>query len=1495
MLRRKKHNVKRSLSRRIINGFIFFFIGIFFISILLFGFSQTSTFRNYLRNQILTITNDAITGEFNLGEINGTILTTLNLKDISLINNADTLFTAKQIDISINPFPLLIKKLYVEKIKLSDVNVFVLEREDGSWSVDNIFKEDSTSSDDKADSIKTEIETKGKFPFIVFINELNLSDLNFVVRNFKNRNSINYNKFIDFNDLLITDLNLNAQIEADVNNNDFQLKINHFTFSPNLSRFRLIDLAGNFHVTENYAEVEDLYIITDSSAIQIDAKLDGINLFGRVDLEKFENYPLKFNFKADPFTFSDLSTFIDAVDFIRGPIFMTFSGEGKFGDFKHNAYLQMNHSTFALNGRLRNLHTPDKLYIDASFTNSNVDYIEVEELLYGLELPHYPDLVVENININYSGEPTKFNGNGNAKMEDGSFTFKSFMDLQKEQIEYDYQFTTTDIDLFDLIGYKTKINSNGSFKGTGFDPAYSNSILNFNANNLDFEDYHLDTLAGDLITNSKVIDLSIHTKIDSAEANISGLLDLNEIDMPIYNLVGNFNKLDLAYILNDSSYSSSLNYSFSLDGHSLDLDKTEGSFKLNFHDSRVGENYFDKINFNIDLKKNDDYREIELQSDLLDFKIYGEFLLQNAFDLLSYQVNKSSYVLANKIDEINPFTQNSIVSDTVYNIENNEAITNQNFFLEYDFSFKDFKLIAALIGRDEVSISGTGEGYVENDSSDFSLSTDIDINYLFLIKEDNVFYASDLNTAIDFSMDNQSFSFDNLFGSFSIAARKIASDISLNNMNADIIFNEEKTYFNLAADLSDYLKTRVEGNIIVEGEKETLNLKQLDIDYREILWSNKEAIEIINTPDLFEINNFALYNNGAKFAIDGSINNKLEQDLTVELTNGSGNILGKYLLGINEDELAANLNIKSEISGTSINPVITISSQIKDITIENQNVGSLFTDLKYEMNNLSIETFFTNKAYNKETPLLKLDGNIPIYLGTDPEKYALDSTKSIDLKLVSTDFNLRTLGNLLPGISSLNGSFYSNLEMRGSLNELEYYGTMSLKNTSFKSNLSNLIYGLETELIFNDQTISVKKLQITNSGNSKFNGVMNVTGNLLLSGYSLQNIDLMLNGNLALLNPFSKETSPNLYGDLFVSTDDAWHYTYENGYSNFEGTIILNDVNLNVTPFKSAYTVGDSEFKYIFLVDSSTVDKQQLKYEKLLTTLRLKNRKKSDLPENFDIKVKVKINNLAKVSVVLSKPLNQKLIADMTGEIQIETVRGELRTQGEFNILPSSMFTFYKTFQTEGNIKFESDLTDPRLDLVATYTADYINPNVSDSEPEKTAVKIKINDSASSLTESIASKNSNVKLEVYMGKNIELNIPSTQYTRMDAVVFILFGVFEKDLQSADLASNAGFSVLGSTLTSVLNQKFGDAINNVNINKAGNQTRFNISGRVQQVRYTVGGTEETFTNLNQANVKVEYLFNPKLIMRLERRDPVISSSAGETEKVNEFGLMYKFTF
>jgi len=197
--------------------------------------------------------------------------------------------------------------------------------------------------------------------------------------------------------------------------------------------------------------------------------------------------------------------------------------------------------------------------------------------------------------------------------------------------------------------------------------------------------------------------------------------------------------------------------------------------------------------------------------------------------------------------------------------------------------------------------------------------------------------------------------------------------------------------------------------------------------------------------------------------------------------------------------------------------------------------------------------------------------------------------------------------------------------------------------------------------------------------------------------------------------------------------------------------------------------------------------------------------------------------------------------------------------------------------------------------LTSTYIADYINPRNREAEPLKTAVKIKINDSVNSLLENLASGEKPLDMKIYTGtQNIEYDIPNLQYDDRDAMYFILFGTFSTDSENTNLAASAGMSVASSVVTTLLNAQLGDFVNNVNINSAGDQTRYNISGRIQQVRYTIGGTVQEISDWSQANAKLEYLFNPQFIIRVERKDPVISSSA-VNDKISEFGVMYRFSF
>ncbi len=1495
----KKNNVKRTLPRKISNAFIYFFLGIFLLLILFFGFSQTSTFRNIVRDKILEYTDEAFLADFNIGSIEGTILTSLTLIDVSIVEEDDTLFSAKKINVGLNPFPLLIQELNITKFRIRDMDVNLILEKSGQWNISNIITPDSSLIVAEVDSLQESTKTKGDFPFNIKIDDLSLVNVNLQMKNFAYKNSSKKYDSMNFDDIIIKDLNLKAKIFANINSREFDLTIDSLFFTPNLNKFRLKNLSGNFQLSEKFAEVTDLSITTDSSNLNLSARLDSLNLFGDVDLFQFKDYPLALSAKADPFTSTDLSSFLDAVDFMNGPIKFNLDANGSFGNFKHKINLKISETDIAEIGSLKNLHIPEKLFIEADFSNSTVAYREIDLFLMGLELPSYPDLLVENLNIKYKGEPLKFNATGDGKIDDGEITFDAFMDMYPDLIEYDYQVATNNINLNSTIGINSNLNSSIKFKGKGFNPSESTSQLDFFVYNSYMDKYFFDTLDTKLVTIDKLIDLEISADIDGMGAYVAGLLDLAEDQNPIYNLKGNFENLDLADITNDSTFSSSLNFEFAVDGHSFDINETEGSFQLNFIDSQIGANEFDSVKFRLDLKLDNKLRSVSLNSDILDFNLNGEYNFEVAYDLFNHQVNKISYSISNKLKELNPLVYSPDNIATLNELRSNEFIVDNQVYIDYDFEFKDFRIVAALLDRDEISISGLGYGYIENDSSNFSISTNVDIDYLFLFKDKDVFYISDVEGSMNIGDDNKNYSFDNIFGSFSFDSKRIVSGINIDNLSSDIIFNESRIYYNIAGDFDETIKTKLNGDVIIADSIETITIDKFGISYKDFLLENHDPITLTNTPEQFIIDKFLLYNNESELLIDGFIKDDLTQDIKIQVRNLYGGLLGKYFFGFKDDDDEYTINLFSNITGTSLQPIISIDLAGEDIIINDKNLGSLYLDLDYEKKNLSTKIHFTDSTRNTSKPLLSLEGDIPMYIGIDPENNKVDSTKHMQLQLVTKDFNIASLGKLIPTIDDQEGLLNSEINISGSLSDLDYEGYLNLKKSTFRVDVTNLKYGLDIDLGFNKKKIDVRNISLKNIGNSKHIGALKAKGEIITNGLGVESIDIKMNGDLALLSKSSQETMRNLYGDLFIGTENSLSYKYENNRSNLSGTVKLKEVDLNFVPTESSYSVTGSDFKYVFIIDSSTFNKQREKYEKLLTALSLKygdDTETSTLPKNFDLNLLIKSDNVSKISVVLSKALNQKLIADATGSIRISNKDDQLLAQGQFDILSSSMFTFYKTFQTEGNIKFTSDLTDPTINITATYLADYINRRDKEAEPVRTAVKIKVNDKVSTLLDNIASGENPIEMKIYMGqKNIDYDVASNQYNKLDAMYFILFGAFSSDADNTDIANSAAMSVLGSTLTTMLNANFGDLINNVNFNQTGKQTRFNISGRVQKVRYTVGGTQEVFSDLSQANAKVEYLFSPKFIIRAERKDPVISSSSGNNDKISEFGVRYRFAF
>ncbi|MBN1637661.1 MAG: hypothetical protein JW866_01750, partial [Ignavibacteriales bacterium] len=473
----------------------------------------------------------------------------------------------------------------------------------------------------------------------------------------------------------------------------------------------------------------------------------------------------------------------------------------------------------------------------------------------------------------------------------------------------------------------------------------------------------------------------------------------------------------------------------------------------------------------------------------------------------------------------------------------------------------------------------------------------------------------------------------------------------------------------------------------------------------------------------------------------------------------------------------------------------------------------------------------------------------------------------------------------------------------GSLSRPRFSGALQIDNGYVELLPTNLSYDFNLLFNFAGSTASLEQLQIKNNTGSKNKGILSIQGNIELDGFDLNSINLEINGSLALLGKDSRGASPNLFGELYIASEGSWKFTYSNNYSNFKGIILLKDVDVY---FASEKTIGSSgdEFIYRFYADTSASQRKNRKFEELLTMTNGEEIIIQETVQEFDLSydIVVKTENNARLEFALDKTLNQKLIAIIYGTSRFINRDGFRFTQGQFDLQEGSYLLFVKKLDADGKVRFESDIADPYLNITAIYPFTYLAVG-SSSFPEDYAVKIKLKGPFSQLGANFVRSTDNIA--VYTGRqDIENDIPNTNFDEADALSFILIGQPMRGGQNVGGSVSNEFlrdfsnSFFGTVLTNAANEVFGDAISEIQVGEKdyGFETKYSvsISGRYQNLKYTLGGTEDVFQNLSDATIRLEWLFSRNFSLRVERRDPV-SNTMKYGEKIDELGLKYRFEF
>ncbi|HEX2868328.1 MAG TPA: hypothetical protein VHO03_14880 [Ignavibacteriales bacterium] len=1486
----KTSKPKKSAFRKIVNGFLYFWIGLTVFMVLLMGFTQTKTFREFLRKEVISEVNKSINGKLDIGEIDGTIFTSLTLKNTTLLVEGDTLLYANRLAVKTSPLQLLLKKIYVRSVELSDAKINLIKDSAGVYNISKLSKKPPEKD-----------TTKSKFPFTVTVADLRLNNVSFRHAAYENRHSYKSYPTLNMNDLRVDSFYVALDAFADLNNNNFQVRLSGAKAKINLQNFRLRDLRGNFYLTNHNAKVDYLVIKTNTSDFDLYASLDKIHLFDKFRMADLKDAPVNAELNVRVFDFADLASFA-TTDFLKGTLKTKLKVTGTYGNMNLER-LSLDYLQTHLNatGQIKNLQEPKNMFIKASIKDGYINEPDLAELMPGSKFPVYKKLQVKNINIDYEGYMKSFKATLKADLPEGSIASKAELDYGSPLLKYNVSLETSKLNLEPVMNTNTYLNTFATVKGEGTKPESMNMQAQIRLLDSKFRQFTVDSLRLNAVANAGRIIMRLNTLSRNAGLNIDGNLDYRDTKNPVYSMTGNVQNLDIQKFTADTSMATNLNFAFSLKGKSFDFHNMESQFNLALQQSAFKNKVIKPLNIAVlYTKPSPEERLISITSDIADLNVRGSYSIDEAASLVDYESNIIYQSIKKKVYEFNPmalFNDSLKAKEFAVQLKLDETkipkMIQNDMNINYTLNIKNFDLIGSLLGM-KIAMDGIIGGRVTNNANEFTASNYINLNYLKVFMPSNLVYISDLAFNVNVSRSNRQVSFSNIGAELNLSTKRVFSGTDLKNINVNLALKNNILKYNFAADMDTTIKAKITGLGDMTNNQFKFVVDTLAVDYKNLLLQNDSALVATYTKESFEIQHFALKRNGSRVILTGALlGNGSMRNLSLKVENLGTDIL-KELGGLKSD-LSANINMFATANGYLDKPEIKLNLGVDNITTSKVKLGSFEASLDYAPRLLKTNVVFLDSSLNRSNPLLSLTGSIPVDLGFMGVKDRIVHNQPVSLTLKSTNFDLTPFGALASAyLGNLSGAMTADLSVEGTMDKFNYGGKLSLSGTNFVLKQNNLAYGLDMNLSLANQTIKIDNLALKNTGQTKFPGTLNGTGTINFSGTNLENIDATVTGNLAVLGPSSKAVLP-AYGDLVLQSDGSWRFTYNRGSSDFTGKTLLKNTNVTFVPPSASYGQSKDDFVYHYVVDSSKVDKKQADFNQIVALSQkyapsVKKTAPANTSLNYDLDIK--IDNEAKVVVVINPEFNQQLTAILDGEL---TYGSNGVAQGEFNVLEGSNLQFFQTFTVTGKIYFESDITNPRMDLVATYIGNHNYP----VDSGKIAVKIKLKGSREEIARSLAQNSENIG--VYVGEeNIQNDVPSPKYNTADAISFILSGLFTNELTASDQKGQGfdvagyGYSIFSSLISSYANSQLGDYVKSIEIEQKGNQTRYGLSGQVKNLRYSIGGTSESLQDITKANLKFEYPFSENFTIRFERKDPIIETN-NLNQKINELALRYKFIF
>ncbi len=1523
-----KPKKKRKIFRKI-------FLVLFLLFIAIIIFVQTSFFKNWLLQYGVEEVNKILSekeSRLSIERIEGSILKDLKLCNISLTVRKDTMFKLDLLDIEYSLSGLAKKQIKVKSLVLEkpEINFTKIRNKKDSliWNFGYLLESEK----------KEEDTTKGEFDWEIYADNfelkngsfrsLDLKDPNIPIRNALMKNVLNLTS--DSLDVSSLNIKLNVQYLP----TDKKINVENISFKTN-SHFNLNGLSFNASLNkDDLAKVENLSLNTDKSNIKIKvASIENLNpLKNKIDYFEFQKKNFVIDIITDKFDFDDLTYFLPDINFMNGTVFLNLKADGNYANFKMDELIVTLPfgTTLDINGRVKNLHEPSRLYFDVDCKNAVLNPKDEEEITPGLPIPDYSHLGIVRANFKFTGEPLKFNAEANVKSTAGDAEVKGFLDITQNELVYDAKATTNNVDIGRIIKDESlRSNITGEFivAGRGVDYRTMVNKISYNIKNTVMFDQRIESSNGTINANSGIIDLNLDYKSNTGYAKIDGNVNVKDVNNLAYNLKGNVNNLDISTLAKDSENKSNLNFTFDVQGNGTDIDNLTGKLNLQLDQSMLSNYILPATPLSIEFSQTDTARIVKVESNLLDLTASGKFrfmdlpgIVTNNIDQLSDQItsniNMDTLGFYSDLEvsdfRIRSYVNNSYSTDIRYYIKIKSLIPLNLILQDSSLVFK-CDIRGRLLNNDNsmvFSVAGRFEDFKYGDTT-----------LLFQKSVVRVFLKNDYQSKLPFT--------------YLADINLRASDLYAGSINYDTIGLDLNTSSYLPT-LSAFVKMDSSKSFYTQGagiflkNVAGIQFDTMSVQYDTYRLHNSEPIMakyVIDDTGVsknhFNISSFRLTDGNQRLNIAGIYSLNGFSDISLSADRISIAKLQKYFIPDIEKNDLLNGNIrrvKIDYKGSFENPELNFEANTDFLSSQKIKLGRVDAIVDYGNNLLKPKIAFYNP---NNTGSLLIDGSLPydnpLIAGKDEEESRNILLSPVDIKISSKDFQIKILEQFIPVISSLKGKMNGDIDIKGIVKTPLLAGNLNVKNGSFIFDMTGVNYDFDAFLSTEEQKLKFSDFKITHK--TAKNKVMNLGGYIDFSNLSFNDMELRISGEGKLLDEAVTQNVMGVYGNLFgkTSNDLVLKGNAENLYMT--GDIDITEGRISIIPqYKVAYNIFDDNFVYRVKIDSSILKNDTLFLAKYNDSLSMFEKSKLDPFDSYfklindtlekktntsNFKYFIKLKTLKDIycKLLIEEKSGQEFTGNVSANITFDNLETpSFSTRGRVNIGENSFYKFYKSFLAEGYVLFTGDVVNPELYIKGLYATKTTDPNNNNASRE-VEIKLDVNGNAMS---------PKLKWEVLSNGSTYGGSDPTD----DAISFIVFGRFKDELNAdqrlsmfSSVGANVGTSFASNYVSDIINTylpfivKTDISYNDAKKGTFAENTDIRFTAQFGGATIILGG--QILRDLSNTNFLIEYPLNnilginnvsQNLILQLERYfDPFSQNNVLSNDSRTGGSLFYRIKF